>query len=144
MTYLNPQVWGKHYWFFLETVAITYPHHPNEGTKKKYYDLFMNLPLFLPIESIATNFTNLLNQYPISPYLDSRESLVRWVWFIHNKINEQLEKEKITLNKFYENYYEQYKSTGQKMADYGKLKSSLIYLTFLIVSFVIIYYFYNS
>ena len=144
MTYLDPRVWGKHYWFFLDTVAMTYPHRPNDGTKKKYYDFIMNLPLFIPIESISSNFEKLLNLYPVSPYLDSRESLVRWIWFIHNKINEKLEKEKITLNQFYENYYEQYKSVGEKKKDYKKLKSRLIYLSFIIISFLIIYYFYRS
>jgi len=144
MTYLDPKVWGKHYWFFLDTVAMTYPHYPNDGTKKKYYDFMMNLPLFIPIESMSSYFTDLLNMYPVSPYLDSRESLVRWTWFIHNKINEKLEKPKITLQQFYENYYQQYKSTNEKMYEYGKLKSRLIYLAFLIVSITMIYYFYNS
>lgn len=144
MTYLDPQVWGRHYWFFLDTIAMTYPHHPNDVTKKKYYDFIMNLPLFLPVDSIANDFTKLLNLYPVSPYLDSRESLVRWVWFVHNKINEKLEKEKITLQQFYENYYQHYKPKGEKIVEYGKLKSRLIYLTFLIVSITIIYYFYNS
>lgn len=144
MTYLDPQVWGRHYWFFLDTIAMTYPHHPSDVTKKKYYDFIMNLPLFLPVDSIANDFTKLLNLYPVSPYLDSRESLVRWVWFVHNKINEKLEKEKITLQQFYENYYQHYKPKGEKIVEYGKLKSRLIYLTFLIVSITIIYYFYNS
>ena len=24
--YLDPKIWGPHYWFFLHTVAITYPY----------------------------------------------------------------------------------------------------------------------
>jgi hypothetical protein len=46
--YLDPKVWGPHYWFFLHTLAMTYPHHPNAVTKKKYYEFVQNLPLFLP------------------------------------------------------------------------------------------------
>ena len=38
--YLDPAVWGPHYWFFLHTIAMTYPHYPNAVTKKKFYDLF--------------------------------------------------------------------------------------------------------
>ena len=46
---LNPKVWGPHYWFVLHTIALTYPLHPNETIKKKYYDLINNLPIFIPI-----------------------------------------------------------------------------------------------
>ena len=38
--YLDPKVWGPHYWFFLHTVAMTYPHHPNSVTKKNTMSLF--------------------------------------------------------------------------------------------------------
>ena len=37
MLYLDPSVWGPHYWFFLHTISMTYPYHPNAVTKKKYY-----------------------------------------------------------------------------------------------------------
>ena len=38
----NPEVWGPYYWFFLHTVAHTYPRMPNSVTKRKYYDLIQN------------------------------------------------------------------------------------------------------
>lgn len=144
MAYLDPKVWGKHYWFFLDTVAMTYPNNPNETIKKKYYDFIMNLPLFIPTSSISTDFEKLLNLYPVSPYLDNKESLIRWTWFIHNKINEKLEKEKIPLEKFYENYYEQYKSIGEKFTEYSKWKYRITYLIFLVVSIGTIFYLYNQ
>ena len=84
---LEPKVWGPHYWFFLHTIAMSYPHRPNSVTKKKYYDFIQNIPLFIPVESFSTRFSNLLDEYPVSPYLDSRDSFIRWMWFIHNKIN---------------------------------------------------------
>ena len=33
---LDPKIWGPHYWFFLHTLALTYPETPNEVIKKKY------------------------------------------------------------------------------------------------------------
>ena len=84
--YLDPNVWGPSYWFFLHTIALNYPNTPNAVIKKKYYDFIQNLPLFLPDNKIATNFEKLLNLYPVSSYLDNKESFIRWLWFIHNKI----------------------------------------------------------
>ena len=85
--YLDPKIWGPHYWFFLHTLAMTYPHHPNTVTKKKYYEFIQNLPLFIPVEEISKEFEKLIDIYPITPYLDNRHSFTCWMHFIHNKIN---------------------------------------------------------
>ena len=111
---LDASVWGPHFWFFLHTIALNYPKFPNDVSRKKYYDLVQNFDLFIPVEKHAQQFRELLCEYPISPYLDNRDSFIRWVHFIHNKINERLEKPKITLSEFYVTYYEKYKSKEQK------------------------------
>jgi hypothetical protein len=127
MVYLDPKIWGPHYWFFLHTLAMTYPHHPNAITKKKYYEFVQNLPLFIPVDQISSDFSVLLDKYPVTSYLDNRESFVRWMHFIHNKINQKLEKPQINLNEFYIQYYEEYKSNTEKMSDFYKLKAKFIY-----------------
>lgn len=141
---LDPKIWGPHYWFFLHTLAMCYPNYPNEVTKKKYYDFIQNLPMFIPIEKIATQFTNLLDEYPVQPYLDNKESFIRWIWFIHNKINQKLEKPQIGLNEFYVNYYEEYKTSDKKMIEYLKLRDRLIYIGIIMSIAGSIYYLYEK
>jgi hypothetical protein len=141
---LDAKVWGPHYWFMIHTIAISYPLRPNAVTKKKYYDFIQNLPLFIPIESIATNFEKLLDEYPVSPYLDTRDSFIRWTHFVHNKINERLEKPKITLAQFYEKYYEEYKPKEIKYKEYYKLRSKMIYLVIIICFVILISYLYKQ
>lgn len=144
MTQLDPTVWGPHMWFFLHTIAMTYPLRPNSVTKKKYYEFIQNIPLFIPIEHMAGEFTKLLDEFPVQPYLDKRETLIKWVWFIHNKINKKLEKPQITLKEFYVKYYEEYKPKNVKLMEYYKLKSKIIY-SFILLGFVgIIYYLYDK
>jgi hypothetical protein len=142
--YLDPKVWGPHYWFFLHTLAMTYPHHPNAVTKKKYYEFIQNLPLFLPVEEISSSFSKLIEMYPITPYLDNRDSFVRWMYFIHNKINEKLEKPQITLNEFYVNYYNQYKSQDEKLSEFYKIREKLIYGGIIVSILGAIYYLYDK
>ena len=120
--YLDPKIWGPHYWFFLHTVAMTYPHHPNSVTKKKYYEFIQNLPLFIPVEEISKNFEKMIDRYPITPYLDNRDSFIRWTHFIHNKINEKLEKPTTTLNDFFVWYYNQYKSQNEKLIEFNNFR----------------------
>ena len=144
MTNLDPKIWGPHYWFFLHTIAMSYPVHPNAVTKKKYYDFVQNIPLFIPVESMAGEFSKLLDQYPVQPYLDNKESFIRWMWFIHNKINKKLEKPQISLNDFYVNYYEEYKPINEKMSEYYKIRGKLIYSGIIISIFGGIYYLYDK
>jgi hypothetical protein len=141
---LDSNVWGPHYWFFLHTIAMCYPHRPNGNTKKKYYDFIHNMPLFIPIESIASYFSKLLDEYPVTPYLDSKDAFIRWTHFIHNKVNEKIEKPIISLEKFYADYYEAYKPKEVKMKEYYKIRGKLIYFLILFIVIFAIYYLYNK
>lgn len=142
--YLEPKIWGPHYWFFLHTITMTYPKYPNAVTKKKYYEFIQNIPLFIPVEAMSGEFSKLIEKYPVAPYLDSRESLVRWMHFIHNKINQKIEKPQLSLKEFYIQYYEEYKSDYMKQSEFNKIKTKIIYVS--IVSIIIgsIYYLYDK
>lgn len=124
---LDPKVWGPHYWFVLHTIAISYPIKPNDVIKKKYYDFIQNIPLFLPIEEIGNNFSKLLDKYPVTPYLDSRQSLVRWAHFIHNKINASLNLPNLTLEQSMTHYYENYKPKEIKDLEQRKRREKIIF-----------------
>ena len=106
---LDPTVWGPHYWFVLHTIALSYPLSPNSTTKKKYYDFIQNLPLFIPIPEMGNTFSTFLDKYPVTPYLDSRESFVKWMHFIHNKINVALDYPELSMEEAMTEYYKHYK-----------------------------------
>ena len=123
---LNPNVWLPHLKFTLQTIAITYPSNPNDVAKKKYYDFISNLPVFIPIEPIGKNFMDLLDQYPVTPYLDSRMSMMKWVHFIFNKISVQLDQ---PIEEFYdslEKYYDEYKPKEYKTREIAKTRKKYI------------------
>jgi hypothetical protein len=142
--YLDPKIWGPHYWFFIHTVAMTYPIRPNAVTKKKYYEFIQNLPLFIPVESMSGEFSKLIDKYPVTPYLDNRESLIRWTHFMHNKINQKLEKPQISLSEFYIKYYEEYKSQNVKQIEYYKLREKAIFCGIIFTITGTIYYLYDK
>ena len=139
----EPSIWGPHFWFFIHTIAMVYPNHPNETTKKKYYDFFHNLSIFIPNEQSGKVFDILLDEYPITPYLDSKESLIRWTHFIHNKVNEKLEQPKISLNDFYNHYIEAYKKPIVKIGEFYKWRQKLIYIIIIIFLSCFIAYLYK-
>jgi hypothetical protein len=141
---VSSEIWGHYYWFFLHTISLHYPNSPNDSIKKKYYDLINNFYLFIPDSKIGDQFVELINKYPISPFLDSRKSFVHWVHFIHNKINENVGKPKIPLSLFYSNYYELTKPKQEKDILYKKWSNKLIFLAFLIILIIISIYLYRK
>jgi hypothetical protein len=66
------------------------------------------------------------------------------MYFIHNKINEKLEKPQISLNEFFVNYYNQYKSQDEKLVAFYKIRQQLIYGGIIVVILGTIYYLYDK
>ena len=93
---------------------------------------------------MGNEFSKLLEQYPIITYLDSRDSFIRWMHFIHNKINEKLEKPKISINDFYVKYYEEYKPKNIKMKEYYRWREKIIYILVLLGASGLIVYLYKK
>jgi len=139
MRNFNADVWGPHYWFFLHTIAYSYPDTPNTITKRKYYDLIQNIPLFIPTPEIGNEFSKLLDKYPVSPYLDNRDSFIRWVHFIHNKINIMLGKEEISLFEANDRYNAKYKPKTVLLSEKLQIKKYHIYITLTLIFLFLIY-----
>ena len=141
---LDPKIWGPHYWFFLHTIALNYPLYPNDISKKKYYDFIENFPLFIPINDIANSFSKILDEFPVTPYLDSRESFIKWVHFIHNKINLKLNLPEQTLDESLKNYYELYRDDKVLINKEIVSKKKLLYISILISLLVLSIFIYKK
>jgi hypothetical protein len=146
MTYrtpiFDPTIWGPHYWFFLMTLALSYPETPNSVTKRKYYDFIINLPLFIPNHEIGNRFSELLDKYPVSPYLDNKESFIKWIHFIHNKVNVSIGKEEISYQTAMNNYLDEYVPKPLYLYEKMKINKYYIFIFFIIVCLLFIYYYY--
>jgi hypothetical protein len=125
---LDSKVWGPHYWFVFHTITLTYPNTPNDVTKKKYYDFIQNIPLFIPNAKMGNQFSEMLDLYPVTPYLDSRESFSKWMLFIHNKINLKLNLPEITMAEAIDKYYHHYKPKDILFRETLKKKEKFIFL----------------
>ena len=109
MQELNPSIWLPPFWYFLRSVAHTYPDYPNEVTKRKYYDFIQNVPLFLPNTESSLEFSRILEGFPISPYLANRDSFFFWIHFIQNRVDRRLGNAEKTNLEHMEEYYQSYK-----------------------------------
>lgn len=139
MRKVDSKVWGPHYWFFIMTLALSYQDFPNEVTKRKYYDFFSNLPLFIPDEKMGRDFSVMLDKYPVTPYLGSKDSLVRWVVFIHNKYNELTGKDEISVDEAMNRYYEMYMPKPVYLYQELKIKRYYLHVAFILVCIFLVY-----
>ena len=132
-----PEVWGPHYWFFLMTVALTYPDNVNVLTKRKYYDLIQNMPIFIPNAEISKNFSNMLNVYPVTP------SFVRWIVFIHNRVNEKMGKREITIDDAMNQYFREMVPPTIFKVNTWEYRKYIIYTLVIILLAIAVYFLYN-
>ncbi len=133
---LDPKIWVSKLQFLLITISLYYPLHPNDISKKKYYDFITNVPVLFPDFPLGKNFIKLLDEYPVTPYLKSRESFMKWIHFINNKINISMNNEQTTFYESLESYYDLYKPEEIRKKEYSKRKKQYIQLG--IVFFIIL------
>ena len=113
-------------------------------SKKKYYDFIQNLPLFLPVPEIGNTFSKFLDRYPVTPYLDSRASFMKWTHFIHNKINTALNQPEITMDEAMVAYYEHYKPKAIKEEVQRKRREKYAFLFIVITALLLGLYLYKK
>ena len=127
---IKPSIWGPHGWKFLHYVSLGYPSNPSEEDKRNYKNFYTSLQHILPCAKCASNYSHNLKKYPIDNHLSNRDTLVRWVIDIHNKVNSETGKKEYT----YEEALSLYTSGGDTkvFGDYCfKLAALIIILYFL-------------
>jgi hypothetical protein len=139
MKNLDPQIWLPSFWFFLYSTAHGYPDYPNKVTKRKYYDFVQNLPLFCPNVEMQNRFIQVLDTFPVTPYLDSRDSFTYWVHFVHNKIDRDLGNEEHSYFTHLDQYYHAYLPKTYKMSEkFGIQKKHVVMgLLFILACFIV-------
>lgn len=84
-TNLDPKVWGKHGWFFLESVIIGYPEKPTEHDKSRFKKWFTLIQYVLPCEKCRYNYRRHLQEHPLNDkILSCKRKLMEWMIQIHN------------------------------------------------------------
>jgi len=86
-------VWGPSQWHFLHTMSFNYPTHPTEFQKKTYRNYMMNLKHVLPCGKCRNNLKENYKKLPLHiSYMRNRDTFSRYVYELHELINEMLGK----------------------------------------------------
>jgi hypothetical protein len=104
--HMPPEVWGPIFWCTLHVISMAYPDQPTYAEKRAAKELFNALPHILPCPVCREHFREVLIGMPVETWLDNRESLVEWVWAVHNRVNVRLGKPEISRQEFERRYRE--------------------------------------
>ena len=99
-------VWGPALWHTLHTMSFNYPVKPSKEQKKYYKEFFTNLQNVLPCKYCRDNYKVNLKTIPLTrKVLKNRDNFSRWVYDMHNLVNDRLgKKQKLTYDQVRDRY----------------------------------------
>jgi len=87
ITSLDPQVWGKGTWEFLDTVVVTYPRdNPDQEHRDAVINLLEGLRWLLPCPECRAHYNTFLDAHPMGDIVGSRSSLLRFYFGLRKEI----------------------------------------------------------
>ena len=90
---ITPKIWGPHAWVFLHSMTFNYPEIPNDKEKEYYKTYFETLALTLPCEECRQSYSKFIKEGETQltdDVLKNRSSLTKWLYCIHEAVNEKL------------------------------------------------------
>jgi hypothetical protein len=90
---MNTQFWGPSGWKFLHSITAIYPESPNFIEKLLMRDFMQLVCDILPCKYCRASFTKYSQSLDITPYLESREMVMEWLYKMHNKVNAKLRRQ---------------------------------------------------
>ena len=114
-------IWGPPLWHFLHTMSFNYPVNPSEEQKQHYRDFILSLHNVLPCGACRRNLKANFEKLPL--YIDdmeNRETFSRYMYNLHEIINEMLQKKS---NLSYEDVRDRYENFRARCV-VGKKKKS--------------------
>ncbi len=91
---MDTRFWGPPGWKFLHTIVYLY----DPINKSKMSSFLETLPYILPCKFCRASLTDYYRDHPYSNSLDSNYKLNKWLYTIHNCVNDKLRKQKLNPN----------------------------------------------
>jgi len=120
------KVWGPTGWLFLHSITFGYPHIIDEENEDHIYRresmkvFFESMRGVLPCNLCRDSFSQYLHNSPIDKHLNRRIDLIRWLYDVHNLVNNKLGVPECDIPsfkdfvRFYENFRAACKPTSNK------------------------------
>jgi len=95
---MSPSVWGPFVWTTMHIVSLGYSATPSQEEKQAATQFYESLQIMIPCPICREHYGQFLKETP--PAVQNRDTLIRWVFNVHNKVNVQLGKPERTFEQF--------------------------------------------
>ena len=85
---IDPNVWGKYYWYTMESIACTADLKDN-ATLMRTIEFYNSLQFLLPCEECREHYKAYMAKHPIDEHTQSNATLYNWVKQLQKSINIQ-------------------------------------------------------
>jgi hypothetical protein len=120
----SPDIWGPPTWFLLHLFAQNFPVDATEKQRRGYMRFFRSLCYVLPCWGCRVSYASFVRQHPrikITPdKFRDRKSVTKWVFDLHNAVNEKLQKPKRT------NFTKHYRSYERFRSSHPRVRETLV------------------
>jgi hypothetical protein len=83
---MDTRFWGPSGWKLLHLATFFYTPDKHDT----YRDFFESIPYILPCKYCRHSLSDYYEKYPLDKALKSQESLIKWMYTIHNCVNDKL------------------------------------------------------
>jgi hypothetical protein len=90
---LMTKIWGPHMWFAVHSISHGYPVNPSNDQKEQYKIFFKSLGFVLPCAYCRQSYQFFITDGDTKltdDVFENRETLTRWAYRIHNRVNNKL------------------------------------------------------
>ena len=90
------KVWGPPLWIGLHAITFGYPAKIDENNeehiekRKRYYNFFKLVGDILPCKYCRQSYKVFFEELDLNKFLNRRKDIVRWLYLIHEKVNDKL------------------------------------------------------
>jgi hypothetical protein len=90
---MDTRFWGPSGWKFLHLLLELSPEKLTSKESKIFEEFLLCWRNLLPCKYCRISYTKYITSYPIQEHSSSRNELTKWLWVIHNKVNNKLRKQ---------------------------------------------------
>jgi len=116
---MNQNIWGKHAWIFIHSIAVNYPKDPTPTEKENTISFFRSLGDILPCRYCRKHYKKNIKRFPINA--NSKIDLLYWTIDIHNEVNKITNKKVLSREEALQkilSMYKKYPSSTEKYQVY--------------------------
>lgn len=118
-------LWGPAAWHFLHTMSFNYPVTPSRETKMQYRNHILSLRHVLPCGKCRANLKENFKKLPLRMSdMKNRETFSRYIFNLHELINDMLNKKSNLTYEEVRNTYENFRSRCMKTGSKTSKKHS--------------------